>query len=72
MGGEEIVITRRGEQVARLIPPGATDALGAARGLAARIRTSRGSLARTGTAQPLGGDDSTRRSIRDMIEEGPL
>ena len=38
--GEEIVITRRGEQ-ARLMPPQAPDAQGQARTLAARIRQSR-------------------------------
>lgn len=57
--GEEIVITRRGEQIARLMPPLAPDALGRARGLAARIRLSR-------AGQPLGTGDS----IRNMIEEG--
>jgi prevent-host-death family protein len=57
--GEEIVITRRGEQVARLMPPRALDALGQGRTLAARIRKSR-------TGQALSGG----ASIRDMIEEG--
>ena len=57
--GEEIVITRRGEQVARLMPPRAPDAPGQARALAARIRRSR-------AGQSLGGGVS----IRDMIEEG--
>ena len=57
--GEEIVITRRGEQVARLMPPRAQDAPGQARALAARIRRSR-------AGQALGGEIS----IRDMIEEG--
>jgi len=57
--GEEIVITRRGEQVARLMPPRTPDALGQARTLAARIRQSR-------TGQGMGGGVS----IRDMIEEG--
>jgi prevent-host-death family protein len=57
--GEEIIITRRGEQVARLMPPRAPNALGLARSLAARIRKSR-------AGQALGGGDS----IRDMIEEG--
>ncbi|MEP7247820.1 MAG: type II toxin-antitoxin system prevent-host-death family antitoxin [Gammaproteobacteria bacterium] len=57
--GEEIVITRRGEQVARLMPPRAPDALGQAQALASRIRRSR-------AGQPLG--DGV--SIRDMIEEG--
>ena len=57
--GEEIVITRRGEQVARLMPPRAPDAPGQARALAARIRRSR-------AGQDLGGGVS----IRDMIEEG--
>ena len=57
--GEEIVITRRGEQVARLMPPRTPDALGQARTLAARIRQSR-------TGHGMGGGVS----IRDMIEEG--
>ena len=57
--GEEIVITRRGEQVARLMPPLALDTLGQARTLAARIRKSR-------TGQGMGGGVS----IRDLIEEG--
>lgn len=57
--GEEIVITRRGEQVARLMPPRAPDAPGQARALAARIRKSR-------AGQALGGGIS----IRDMIDEG--
>ena len=58
-GGEEIVITRRGEQVARLMPPRVPDALGQAHALAARIRRSRaGQLPGNGT------------SIREMIEEG--
>jgi antitoxin (DNA-binding transcriptional repressor) of toxin-antitoxin stability system len=85
MGGEAIVITRRGEQVARLMPPRASDALGAARDLAVRIRTNRASFGRTGigtragtgtgtgtsgTVQPSFGDVSTRGSIRNMIEEG--
>jgi prevent-host-death family protein len=58
--GEEIVITRRGEQVARLVPPQAPDAPGQALALAARIRKSR-------AGQDLGGGGG---SIRDMIEEG--
>lgn len=57
--GEEIVITRRGEHVARLMPPQAPDALGQARMLAVRIRKSR-------AGQPLGGGVA----IRDLIEEG--
>lgn len=57
--GEEIVITRRGEQVARLMPPQVLDASGQARDPAARIRKSR-------TGQGLGG----AVSIRDLIEEG--
>ncbi len=57
--GEEIVITRRGEQVARLMPPRRPDALGQAHALATRIRRSR-----AGQAQ---GDGT---SIREMIEEG--
>ncbi len=57
--GEEIVITRRGEQVARLMPPRVPDALGAAQALATRIRRSR-------AGQPAGNGVS----IREMIEEG--
>ena len=57
--GEEIIITRRGEQVARLMPPRAPDPLGQAHALATRIRRSRMDQA--------SGD---RVSIRDMIEEG--
>jgi prevent-host-death family protein len=57
--GEEIVITRRGEQVARLMPPQSPDAPAQARSLAARIRKSRSS-------QVLGAGVS----IREMIEEG--
>jgi len=57
--GEEIVITRRGEPVARLVPPRAPDALGQAQALVARIRRSR-------AHQPTGDG----ASIRDMIEEG--
>lgn len=57
--GEEIAITRRGEQVARLMPPRAPDALGAAHALATRIRRTRAGQAP--------GDGI---SIRDMIEEG--
>lgn len=57
--GEEIIITRRGEQVARLVPPLAPDALAQARALAGRIRKSR-------AGQPLGG----AATIRDLIEEG--
>lgn len=57
--GEEIVITRRGEQVARLMPPQAPDAQGQAQTLAARIRNSR-------NRHILGGGVS----LRDLIEEG--
>ena len=57
--GEEIAITRRGEQVARLVPPRVPDALGQAHALAARIRRSR-----------VGHPPSDGTSIRDMIEEG--
>jgi prevent-host-death family protein len=57
--GEEIVITRRGEQVARLMPPRVPDAVGQAQTLAARIRQSR-------ARQALGGGVS----IRDLIDEG--
>lgn len=57
--GEEIVITRRGEQVARLMPPVVPDALAQARALAERIRRSRAQHA-------LGGGVS----IRELIEEG--
>jgi prevent-host-death family protein len=57
--GEEIVITRRGEQIARLVPPEVQDAKGQARSLAARIRQSR-------AGQPLGKGPR----LRDMVEEG--
>jgi prevent-host-death family protein len=57
--GEEIVITRRGAQVARLLPPEATDAEGVARALAQRIRRSR-------QGRTLG----KGASIRQMVEEG--
>jgi prevent-host-death family protein len=57
--GEEIVITRHGEEVARLMPPQARDAVDQARSLVARIRRSR-------VGQPLGGG----ASIRELIEEG--
>ena len=57
--GEEIIITRRGEHVARLMPPQAPDALGQARSLAARIRLSRANH----TMGP-------GASIRDLIDEG--
>jgi len=61
--GEEIVITRRGEQVARLLPPQVPDAHATARVLAQRIRRSRqlhGSSRARGDAA----------SLRDLIEEG--
>ena len=58
-GGEEIVITRRGAEVARLMPPRVSDAMGQAHALATRIRHSR--------AGQLPGNGTT---IRDMIEEG--
>ena len=58
-GGEEIVITRRGEQVARLMAPVAPDAQGQVRALAERIRRSR-------AGQTLGG----AVCIRELIDEG--
>lgn len=61
--GEEIVITRRGEQVARLMPPRAPDALGQAHALATRIRRSR-------MGQVSGQPPGDGASIRDMIDEG--
>lgn len=57
--GEEIVITRRGEQVARLMPPENRNAEAQARALAERIRRSRAGHA-------LGGAPS----IRELIDEG--
>ena len=57
--GEEIVITRRGEQVARLMPPATPNAQDQARALAERIRRSRAQHA-------LGGGVS----IRELIDEG--
>ena len=57
--GEEIIITRRGEQIARLMPPRVADASGQARALAARIRKSR-------VGHALGGG----LSVTDLIQEG--
>ena len=57
--GEEIVITRRGETVARLVPPEVLNAQGQARAVAERIRRSR-------VGHPLGG----ALSIRELVEEG--
>ena len=57
--GEEIVITRRGTQVARLMPPEAPNAQDEARALVERIR-------RTRAGQPLGG----AVSLRELIDEG--
>jgi prevent-host-death family protein len=57
--GEEIVITRHGAQVARLMPPQLADPEGQARDLAARIRRSR-------EGHRLGG----KIAIRDLIEDG--
>ena len=57
--GEEIVITRRGEHVARLMPLQAPDALGQPGTLAARIRQSR-------AGQVVG----RGASIRDMTKKG--
>jgi prevent-host-death family protein len=57
--GEEIVITRRGEHVARLMPPLVQDAHGQARALAARIRKSR-------SGQKLG----PAATLPELIEEG--
>ena len=81
--GEEIVITRRGEHVARLMPPRAPDALGQAHALASRIRHSRsgqvqrrvdGEVQGEGQGEVQGGVPGqlpgNGASIRDMIEEG--
>lgn len=57
--GEEIVITRRGVSVARLLPPEVADARGRAGALAERIRRTR-----------VGHDLGDAESIRDMIDEG--
>ena len=57
--GEEVVITRRGEPVARLMPPLIPQAQDQARRLAVRIRESR-------AGRPLGEGES----LRDLIEEG--
>ena len=56
--GEERLITRGGEQVARLMPLGTSDALGQKHALASRIRRTRVSQAPTDGA-----------SIRDSIKE---
>lgn len=65
--GEEIVITRRGEQVARLMPPRVPDALGKVHALATRIRRSRMGKVQGQVRGHAPGDGV---SIRDMIEEG--
>ena len=57
--GEEIVITRRGQQVARLMPPQSPNALGQAQTLVARIRRTR-----------IGHDLGQDVPLRDLIEEG--
>ncbi len=57
--GEEIVITRRGAEVARLLAPRVPDALGQAQKLASRIRQSRA-----------GQSPGDGVSIRELIEEG--
>lgn len=57
--GEEITITRRGEKVARLMPPEVANAQEQAGALAARIRRSRAGHALGGTV-----------AIREMIDEG--
>ena len=56
--GEEIVITRRGKVVARLMPPDAVVNRESARGAAARIRARRKGMT-------LGG-----LSLKDLINEG--
>ena len=57
--GEEIVITRRGQSVARLMPPEVADAKVQARDLAERIRHTR-------EAHPLGGGIT----LRGLLEDG--
>ena len=57
--GEEIVITRRGEEVARLLPALKPDAREQAQALVQRIRRSR-------EGHPLGGGIS----LHDLIAEG--
>jgi prevent-host-death family protein len=57
--GEEIVITRRGQSVARLMPPEVADAKAQARGLAERIRHTR-------EAHALGGGVT----LRELLEDG--
>jgi prevent-host-death family protein len=57
--GEEIIITRRGETVARLLPPERPNAQIQARSLAERIRQSR--------ARHVLGDGV---AIRELINEG--
>lgn len=57
--GEEIVITRRGEEVARLVPALKPDERARAQALVQRIRHSR-------KGQPLG----KGASLRELIAEG--
>jgi prevent-host-death family protein len=56
--GEEVLITRRGKPVARMVPPDAASDRERARGAAARIRARRRGVT-------LGG-----LSIKDLIAEG--
>jgi prevent-host-death family protein len=56
--GEEVMITRHGKPVAKLVAPGETDRVSAAQAAAARIRARRKDVT-------LGGI-----SIRELIDEG--
>jgi prevent-host-death family protein len=56
--GEEVVITRRGKTVARLVPPSAVPDIVAARAAAERIRARRKGVRLDGL------------SIKDLISEG--
>jgi prevent-host-death family protein len=56
--GEEVVITRRGKVVARMVPPNAVDDPERGRRAAARIREMRKGVTLGGTA------------IKDLISEG--
>jgi prevent-host-death family protein len=58
-GGEEFIITRHGEAVARLMPPEVKNAQARAKAWAAKIR-------RTRIGRALGG----AMSLREMVEEG--
>ncbi len=61
--GEEVIITRRGETIARLMPAQMPNPKTQAQAHASRIRASR-------KAQPLTPERGPELSLRELIEEG--